>query len=216
MSLHVGPVSLLDDVRIGSPVGKAMIDTHRLVDVTAVRALLEHSDPDITHLAVVLSERVVQDAIVTGYSGRKLSEFVKSSVEIKAKDFAGTAYLRVPAPSGKLLEDGLLGVQPPAEDATPVQESLSAGPVPVPMPPAGGPKASSDGRVTQFGDVPGSAVGGDVESVGVLGSVSGNDNTVIGRDLHQNSAGRDSYQGRGDINIGSYGGQRGDRTESGQ
>lgn len=210
MSLHVGPVSLLDDVRISSPVGKAMIDTHRLVDVAALRALLEHSDPDITHLAAALSERVVQDAVMTGYSGRQLTEFVKAPVEVKAKDFTGTAYLRVPAPSGELLAHGLLGVQPPPEDAVPAE--------PVPAPPTGGPQASAGGRATQFGDVPrGGAVGGDVSgSVGVLGSVSGNDNTIAGRDLHQNSPGRGSYHSGGDMNIGPYGGQRGDRTESGR
>lgn len=211
MSLHVGPVSLLDDVRISSPVGKTMIDTHRLVDATALRALLEHSDPEVTHLAVALSERVVQDAVVTGHSGRRLTEFVESPVAVKAKDFAGTAYLRVPAPSGELLARGLLGVQPPAEEAVPAE------PVPVPMPPTGGPQASESGRAAQFGDVTGGAVGGDVSgSVGVLGSVSGNDNTISGHDLHQNLPGRDSYHSSGDMNIGPYGGQRGDRTESGR
>jgi hypothetical protein len=185
MSLNVGPVSLLNEALIGSPVGATMINTHRLVDADPLRVLLERSDPEITHLVAALSERVIEDTVRSGRAGRRLSEFVKAPVEIKAKDFCGTAYLRVPAPSGEVLALGVLGVQPPNDSENP-------------------PEPSSEPIAT--GDIDG--------SVGVLGEVSGNQNTIAGRDLNQSLAGRDAYRSQGDMNFGSYSGQRGDRTGS--
>jgi hypothetical protein len=187
MSLNVGPVSLLNEALIDSPVGATMIDTHRLVDAAALRVLLDRSDPDITHLVAALSERVIEDTVRSGRAGRRLSEFVKAPVEIKAKDFCGTAYLRVPAPSGEVLALGVLGVQPLADEDS--ENRSEPGPEPI-----------------DAGDIDG--------SIGVLGEVSGNQNTIAGRDLDQSSAGRDAYRNQGDMNFGSYSGQRGDRTGS--
>ncbi|GAA4968246.1 hypothetical protein [Actinoplanes utahensis] len=111
LSVNLGPARVLANV--DSPVGSAMITTHRVVDAGALRALLEHSDPDVTMLAVALSERVMSDVVAPGHTRRlKASQFVACPLEISGKDFAATAFLHVPALSGDLLRRGLIGVLP--------------------------------------------------------------------------------------------------------
>lgn len=207
LSLNIGPVALLNDVLLGSPVGATMIDAHRMVDVPALRVLLDRSDPEVTFLVAALSERVVQDTVRSGYANRRMSEFVATPVAIKSKDFTGTAYLRVPAPSGDLLAYGLLGVQPPPEGG-----ELAAS-KPEPQPTGDHLVASTGGRLSQVGDLgDGSVASGDIGgSVGVVGPVSGQGHTIAGRDLDQSTnlstTGRDSYSAEGDMNFGARSGQ---------
>jgi len=128
LSLDLGPARLLGDERVGSPVGNAMIATHRLVDAEPLRRLLDDSDPEVTLLAVALSQRVMEDVVAAGHTRRRVaSEFVEAPVEMAKKGFAATAYLHVPAISGRLLRHGLLGARPGPDHGTP---KPSAGPRP--------------------------------------------------------------------------------------
>lgn len=195
LSLNLGQVETLRDPHVGSPSGHAMIATHRLVDAEPVRALLDRSEPDVTYLAAVLSEPAFDAVVRGGFSALKPSEFVKSPVRIESKDFTGTAYLRVPTMSGDLLAHGLLGVQdadranPTADTATPVG--------------SGGVAGSS----VNVGDVSG--------GVGVLGPVSGSNNTIARGGIDQSRrisiAGRDQYNADNDINISHRSGGREER-----
>ncbi|GAA2672264.1 hypothetical protein [Actinoplanes palleronii] len=111
LSLDLGPARRLEDFRIGSPVGKTMIATHRLVDAQPLRTLLERSDPDVTLLAVAMSDRVMADVVTAGHTRKHTSsEFVACPLEIAKKEFTATAHLHVPAMSGDILRYGLLGV----------------------------------------------------------------------------------------------------------
>ncbi|HEY3505612.1 MAG TPA: hypothetical protein VGN37_22855 [Actinocatenispora sp.] len=200
LSLHLGPTEVLKDPRIDSPVGATMIGTHRLVDADPLRALLAYSDPDVTFLAAALSEAVMDAAVRNGSSTRHESEFVKAPVRIEAKDYTGIAYLRVPAPSGALLEKGLLGVQP-----APAQEVPDTEPVPVPADPSGTTQTVGpmDGNATAAAHVGG--------HVGVLGG--GN---TFARDIDQSTTSStvhgNHYQARemtiGDTNTGEQAGRR--------
>jgi len=122
LSIELGPARVIDDERIGSPVGRAMIATHRLVDAEPLRVLLNNSDPNVTLLVVALSERVMEDAVRSGHTRRRVaSEFVETSAEIAKKGFSGKAHLHVPAMSGDLLKHRLLGVQErPMKEKSPV------------------------------------------------------------------------------------------------
>lgn len=201
LSLNLGPVGMVDDPSLDSPVGSAMIATHRLVDAEPVRVLLERSNPDVTLLAAALSESVMDAVVRTGHSGRHPDEFVAAPVRIAAKDFTGTAYLRVPAPSGDLLAHGLLGVQPTEPEPTETPDT----------PPTRQPEAASTadhgGRVSRIGDLgDGSVATGDVTgNIGVLGPLSGHGNTVTGGDVNHSTntinAGRDGYQAQHDVNV---------------
>jgi len=175
LSLEIGPARDLGDPRIDSPVGSAMIATHRLVDAEPLRALLDHSDPDVTLLAVALSDRVLQLAVVSGRTRRRVvSEFVTCPVVMTKKDFAATAHLHVPKMSGELLRSGLLGVQATAQ---PGEDS------PDPAPPA-----TTSSPVNRG-----------------VGSVSGTSNNVAGRDLdlsrHESTVHGDQYNARRDLSI---------------
>ncbi|GIE27436.1 hypothetical protein Ait01nite_004810 [Actinoplanes italicus] len=111
LSVHLGPARVLDGV--DSPVGTAMITTHRLVDAGPLRVLLDRSDPDATLLAVALSERVMTDVVTAGHTRRlKSSQFVECPLEIAGKAFKTTAFLHVPVVSGELLRTGLIGAFP--------------------------------------------------------------------------------------------------------
>jgi hypothetical protein len=101
-----------------------MITTHRLVDSDLIRDLLDRSDPNVTLLVVVISERVMKDVVQGGHTRRRApSEFAEVTVTNEKKGFSERAYLHVPAISGDLLRHGLGGSQP-AERKEPVVESI--------------------------------------------------------------------------------------------
>lgn len=111
LSLELGPAQQLKDLA-GSPVGAAMISTHRIVDADPLRVLLDTSDPEATLLAVAISERVMTDVVLGGRTRRRgASEFAEIDLSIPKKGFAAKAYLHVPVISGELLRHGLIGVQ---------------------------------------------------------------------------------------------------------
>jgi hypothetical protein len=111
LSVHLGPARVQDGV--DSPVGTAMIATHRLVDAGPLRVLLDRSDPEVTLLAVAVSDRIMTDVVTAGHTRRlKASQFVECPVELAGKGFKATAFLHVPAVSGELLRTGLLGALP--------------------------------------------------------------------------------------------------------
>jgi hypothetical protein len=114
-SLHVGPVREVDPRRCSTAaIGSAVVTAHRLLDTPAVRDVLERSDPGRTFLAVVLSHRVFDDVVATGYARLPASSFVPASVRIK--EYAGPVHLYVPHPSGDLLHHGF-GVDEQGEPA---------------------------------------------------------------------------------------------------
>ncbi|WP_051807981.1 hypothetical protein [Actinoplanes subtropicus] len=124
LSLEYGPADHQTDDRFGSPVGNTMIGTHRLVDSDPVRDLLDRSDPDVTLLAVVLSERVMKDVVRGGHTQRHgPSEFVEVTVTMAKKGFAEPAFLYVPVISGDLLRHGLGGARP-ADRPKPVGKTV--------------------------------------------------------------------------------------------
>lgn len=116
-TINVGPMAGVGGgLSAGS--GVSRVENHRLLDDRAVRGLLERSGPS-TCVGAIVSERAFQDAVVPAYSGEDPDLYVK--VRAKEKGYQGTAYLRVPNPSGDLLREGFVrGEEPepdPADDA---------------------------------------------------------------------------------------------------
>lgn len=110
MSIGVGPLTDSDDGRFADGSGAAMVETHRLLDSDPVRRLLENSDPNTTFVAVVISPRVFEDVVATGYATKSPSQFIPVPVHVKTH--RGTAFLHVPTPSGNLLSQGLAAWRP--------------------------------------------------------------------------------------------------------
>jgi len=104
VSIHVGPVTDSGRNLAWDGSGTARVATHRLLDAAPVRALLERSDPSATHIAVIVSARAYEDAVVTGYAAMPESLFHRVPVEVKTYNDIG--YLHVPRVSGRLLAEG--------------------------------------------------------------------------------------------------------------
>ncbi|MEU7783022.1 hypothetical protein [Amycolatopsis sp. NPDC049159] len=104
-SLNVGPIREADGESSAVAIGAAVITTHRLLDSAPVREVLTASDPDQTFLAVVLSQRIFDDVLASGYAQLPKSRVIPADVEVK--EYRGTVYLYVPNPSGDLLKNGV-------------------------------------------------------------------------------------------------------------
>ncbi|RSD13779.1 hypothetical protein [Amycolatopsis eburnea] len=104
-SLNVGPIREADGESSAVAIGAAVITTHRLLDSAPVRDVLTQSDPDQTFLSVVLSQRIFEDVLSSGFATLPKSRVVPADVEVK--EYRGTVYLYVPNPSGELLRTGI-------------------------------------------------------------------------------------------------------------
>ncbi len=97
-SIHIGPVHDRGDARrdrIGTPTN----DTFRLLDSTPVKDVLRQSNPDVTLLAAIVSQRVYEDVIRAGYAGLHPDRFAPVTADVPGKGFAQPGWLYVPRPS---------------------------------------------------------------------------------------------------------------------
>ncbi|WP_026454186.1 hypothetical protein [Saccharomonospora iraqiensis] len=205
-SLHYGPVGAFDALLADSPAGRVMVDAGRMLDAEPVRRLLDHSDPEVTLVASVLSGTVMEEIVRAERTERRPSEFVEAPLELAAKEYSGTGYLRVPAPSGDLLRAVLL----PGGDDTDTPEEAGAadagsGPAPVSN------TVTGDAHgVAQSGVVHGGVrqhTVGDASGSGIV--VSGDGHVTAGRDVTQSSTEiTGDVSTRGDANFGPASGRR--------
>lgn len=211
VSLHLGPVGSFDSLLQDSPSGQAMVESGRMVDAAPVRALLDHSDPEVTLVAAVLSEEVMKHVVGAGRTARRPSEFVAAPLEIAAKDYSGTGFLRVPAPSGELLRSGLLQCLPEQDEPEPAAE-----PDPVPASPVHNEVRGTAGNVVQAGHVRGGIHDHSMRADNGGTTVRGEGNAVAGRDVDQSSREQTfsgKFRGGGDLNLGDGSGRRTGRDD---
>ncbi|MEU7165414.1 hypothetical protein AB0A70_12315 [Streptomyces morookaense] len=132
-SLHVGP--LPDSGAPGDGNGTPRNDTHRLLDSRPVRAMLAASSESITQVAAILSHRVFEDAVLSGYTRRHPDHFLEVPATVEGKDFRQLAWLYVPTPSGSLYDRRILGEAGPGAPApAPAPDKRGAEPEPEPEP----------------------------------------------------------------------------------
>ncbi|WP_216216936.1 hypothetical protein [Amycolatopsis aidingensis] len=124
VSVAVGPLTDSGNAQLGDGSGAAMVETHRLLDCEPVRELLASSDPEVTFVAAVLSARVYEDVVLSGYAAKAPGEFVR--VPVSVKSYVGDAYLHVPKPSGDLLSRGIGTPDEPFPDG-PVSQDEAPG-----------------------------------------------------------------------------------------
>lgn len=129
-SVHVGP--LPDSGQPGDGNGTPRNDTHRLLDSRPVKAILAASSESITQLAAIISHRVYEDAILSGYTGRHPDHFIEVPATVEGKAFQQLAWLYVPSPSGNLYDRRILGDSMPPAASAPAAEPERA-----PSPPTG-------------------------------------------------------------------------------
>ncbi|MFD5317847.1 FHA domain-containing protein [Streptomyces sp. NPDC127098] len=110
-AVHVGPVP---DSGVCTP----MTEVHRLLDCQPVREALARTDPEVTFLAAIVSEAVVNDVVKAGYSRLRPGELTR--VRARVKRFDQPAFVFVPKPSGPGLGSGFAGpTQAPPVPPTP-------------------------------------------------------------------------------------------------
>lgn len=98
VAIHLGTVPDSGDVRDG--IGTPTNDTFRLLDSAPVRQVLMDSNPDVTLLAAILSQRAFEDVVRAGYTGSLHPDrFEQVTAEVPGKDFAQPGWLYVPKPS---------------------------------------------------------------------------------------------------------------------
>lgn len=125
VSINVGPVTDSGENRISDGSGDTRIEVHRLLDSPPVRDLLTRST-DTTCVAAIVSSRAFEDAVVAGFTDEDPNLYVEAPVEVKS--YQGTAYMRVPKPSGDLLTYGFRPAEPGEQNiATGQQEPTQAG-----------------------------------------------------------------------------------------
>lgn len=221
-SLHIGPAQsfdalVVDSSGVDSPSGKVMVDTGRMVDAAPVRSLLDHSDPNVTLVASVLSREVMEHVVEAGLTTRKPSEFVEAPLQVESKEYTGTGYLRAPVPSGQLLSSGLLHGQPTEQS------------------PAGRSAQESDVDELEISNVLLGTAGNTVQTRNVHGGIhdssvrdvsggvaaTSNSSISVGRDIDQSThMPEQEFSGQfhtsGDSNFGPSSGRRGaDETVEG-
>jgi hypothetical protein len=103
VSINVGPMTDSGENSISDGSGNARIETHRLLDASPVRDLLARSK-EPTCVTAIVSARAFEDAVLSGFADESPDLYVAAPVQVKA--YQGTAYLRVPKPSGDLLAHG--------------------------------------------------------------------------------------------------------------
>ena len=204
-SLHLGPLQSFDALKTDSPAGTTMVETGRMVDAEPVKALLDYSDPNVTLVAVVLSEDVMKHAVEAGRTGRQPSEFVAAPLRVESKEYSGNGYLRVPVLSGGLLGSGLLHGQP----ETPADETTTQSPAPAAI--NSSTAGDSTDKVTQAHTVHGGFRDHSVRADHGAVVTSGSGNVVASRDVDQ-SVNKQDFSGQfhtqGDSNFGPSSGRR--------
>lgn len=134
VSVHLGPVPDSGDElrdRVSTPTN----ETFRLLDAAPTRRALTSSNPDITLMAAIVSQRVFEDVVLAGYTGLHQDRFEPVTAELRNKDFARPAWLYVPRPSrrppgtdgdGSVGADGERGSAAPAGSPGPGRGTVVA------------------------------------------------------------------------------------------
>ncbi|MBP2478058.1 hypothetical protein JOF53_006930 [Crossiella equi] len=155
VSLTVGPLTDSGRNALGDGKGESRVEAHRLVDAAPLKALLQRTNPTITFVAAILSERVFTDVVAAGYCSLRAAEFHPAPVRVK--QYESTGYLYLPRQSGEVLAEGLFPAPAPVAEA-----EDAAGPAPEPPAAPGG--RGAVGRVRDVGGTVITAPDGPVQT----------------------------------------------------
>jgi hypothetical protein len=98
VAIHMGAVSDSGGQREG--VGTPMNDTFRLLDSEPVKQEMSQSNPDITLMAAIVSQRVFEDVVRAGFTpGLPPGRFQPVIAEVVGKEFVQPGWVYVPKPS---------------------------------------------------------------------------------------------------------------------
>ncbi|MFF3664562.1 hypothetical protein [Microtetraspora malaysiensis] len=98
VGINVGPAPDQGDP-LRDRKGTATVETFRLLDSDELRDTMAGTEPDVTLVGAILSERVFQDVVTGGHTAIHDSEFRHVVAEVPKKEFARHAWIYVPRPS---------------------------------------------------------------------------------------------------------------------
>ncbi|MEV6150538.1 hypothetical protein AB0L53_09365 [Nonomuraea sp. NPDC052129] len=99
VSIHIGPIYDAGD-RLRDRKSEPTVHACRLLDSTSLKSALKHSDPDVTYVGAIISQRVFEDVVSAGYTQLKETEFEQVTAEVPDKEFSQSAWLYIPRRSG--------------------------------------------------------------------------------------------------------------------
>jgi len=152
VAVHMGSVP--DSGGQGEGIGTPMNDTFRLLDSNPVRQELSNSNPDITLVAAIVSQRVFEEVVRAGYTPGLPPDRLRPVIaEVADKEFVQPAWIYVPKPSQR-------------SDRTPrsAEGRESAAAEPVPRAPGGTTIQGDVGRAITGGNFSGNVTMGDSQS----------------------------------------------------
>ena len=95
LAVHMGNVPDEGDLRDG--IGTPTNDTCRLLDSGAIKQVIEKSNPDVTLVAAIVSQRIYEDVVRAGHTeDLHPDRFEPVIAEVPGKDFAQPAWIYVP------------------------------------------------------------------------------------------------------------------------
>lgn len=98
VAIHMGPVPDSGERREG--IGTPVNDTFRLLDSDSIRQELGNSNPDLTMLAAIVSQRVFEDVVRARFTPELPPDRFRPVIaEVAGKEFAQPAWIYVPKPS---------------------------------------------------------------------------------------------------------------------
>lgn len=103
ISIHIGPIHDEGDElrdRISEPTNYAC----RLLDSAPLKEALKHSQPDVTLVGAIISQRVFEDVVQGGYTQLHETEFEPVTAVVADKGFEQPAWLYVPRRSRQAME----------------------------------------------------------------------------------------------------------------
>lgn len=214
MGVSYGPVQGIADRRIDVAPNRTVVDACRIADAKPTKALLRHSDPEATFLAVALTAPVMDFTVARNPLWLRQSEFVEADIVIADKHYRTTAFLHVPAPSGSLLRSGLLGFEDlaePSDGRPPLEERVERSAAAAYA--LNGNVEAPGGQANQIGevgrDVRGERIStGDVSGPGSIGVVTGGKVENHGgqdRSTHHTYIAGDKITAKRDANITKFG-----------
>lgn len=99
-SIHVGPVRDSGD-QLRDRISEPTVYVCRLLDSKPLRDALRNSDPDVTLIGAMISNRVFEDVVRAGYTKLHEAEFEHVTADVAEKNFSQSAWLYVPRRSYK-------------------------------------------------------------------------------------------------------------------
>lgn len=95
ISIHIGPIYDEGD-ELRDRISEPTIHACRLLDSTALKEALRLSQPDVTLVAAIISQRVFEDVVQAGYLQLHETEFEPVAATVPDKGFKQSAWLYIP------------------------------------------------------------------------------------------------------------------------